>query len=159
MTGPVLGIGAAPLACSDRRNRLTWHQSQSGAKAGGLTLDPRAVERWVDEQVEPALKTSGVPGAVVVVVQRKGVVLNKGYGLADVAAETPVNADVTLFQTASIGKTMTAIVTTQLLEEGVLDLDEDVNRYLKSAQVTRARSDDSDDSLCRPHQFKGAFYE
>jgi CubicO group peptidase (beta-lactamase class C family) len=111
-------------------------QETTGADAGALTLDPRAVERWVDEQVEPALKTSGIPGAVVVVVQRTGVVLNKGYGLADVAGKTPVNAAVTLFQTASIGKTMTAIVTTQLLEEGVLDLDEDVNRYLKSARVS-----------------------
>lgn len=111
-------------------------QDTARAKTGALTLDPRAVESWVDEQVEPALKTSGLPGALVVVVQRAGVVLNKGYGLADLATKTPVNANVTLFQTASIGKTMTAIVTTQLLEEGVLDLDEDVNRYLKSAHVS-----------------------
>jgi len=111
-------------------------QDATGAGAGALILDPQAVERWVDEQVEPALETSGIPGAVVVVVQRNGVVLNKGYGLADVAAKTPVDADVTLFQIASIGKTMTAIITAQLVEEGVLDLDEDVNRYLESARVS-----------------------
>lgn len=109
---------------------------EARAQTGALTLDRQAVETWVDGQVEPALKTSGIPGALVVVVQRSAVVLNKGYGLADVANQTPVNADLTLFDTASIGKSMTAIITAQLMDEGVLDLDQDVNRYLKSAQIS-----------------------
>ncbi len=101
-----------------------------------VVLDPNVVERWVDSLVEPALKSSGVPGAVVVVVQRSAVVLNKGYGVADVVARTPVNADVTLFNTASIGKSFTAIIVEQLLAEGALDLDGDVNRYLKTGSIT-----------------------
>ena len=35
-----------------------------------------------------------------------------------------------------MGKGMSAIIVEQLIEEGVLDLDEDVNRYLKSAKVS-----------------------
>ncbi|MEO8450901.1 MAG: serine hydrolase domain-containing protein [Gemmatimonadota bacterium] len=101
----------------------------------GVVLDPRVVEQWVDSVVKPALATFGSPGAVVVVVQRSGIVLNKGYGVSDVANRTPFNADATLFQTASLGKTMTAVITNQLVDEGVLDLDEDINHYLKSAQV------------------------
>ena len=85
------------------------------------------VERWADSLIKPALATFGSPGAVIVVVQRNGVVLSKAYGLADVANRTPFTANATLFSTASLGKPMTALITTQLVDEGVLDLDQDVN--------------------------------
>lgn len=99
-------------------------------------LDPKAVEAWADATVIPAMQKSGVPGALVVVVRRNGVVLSKGYGYADVARKIPVRADTTQFDIASIGKSMTAVVTEQLLDEGKLNLDEDINHYLKSAKVT-----------------------
>ena len=101
-----------------------------------LPIDSASVEAWADALVKPALAGSGVPGALVVVVQRSRILLNKGYGFADLAAKTPVDAERTLFNTASIGKSMTAMIVAQLLEEGVLDLDEDVNRYLTSARVS-----------------------
>ena len=104
--------------------------------AGRVPLDRDAVERWVDGQVGPALKSSGIPAALVVVVQRSGIVLNKAYGLSDVANHTPADASTTLFEYASIGKTMTAVIASQLIDEGVLDLDQAVNRYLKTAQVS-----------------------
>jgi CubicO group peptidase (beta-lactamase class C family) len=83
----------------------------------------------------PALEKSGVPGAIVVVVNRAGILLNKGYGVSDVAAKTPVDPDRSLFNTASVGKSMTGLIVAQLLEEGVLTLDVDVNRYLTSARI------------------------
>ena len=81
------------------------------------------------------MKRSGVPGVVVVVVRHDKVVLSKGYGIANLADGTPVRADRTLFDIASIGKSMTAVVVEQLIDEGRLNLDEDVNHYLKSAHV------------------------
>lgn len=103
---------------------------------GAVTLDRNAVDRWVDGQVESALKTSGIPGALVVVVQRSGVVLNKAYGLSNVAAGTRADPEATLLEYASIGKTMTAAIAAQLIDEGVLDPDQDVNYYLKTAGVS-----------------------
>jgi CubicO group peptidase (beta-lactamase class C family) len=82
------------------------------------------------------MKDSGVPGIVVVIVRSDRVVLSKGYGLADIAQRTPMRADATLLDIASIGKSMTAVIASQLIDEGVLDLDEDVNRYLKTFHVT-----------------------
>ncbi|MEZ4585181.1 MAG: serine hydrolase domain-containing protein [Gemmatimonadales bacterium] len=92
---------------------------------------------WADSLViePPALATSGSPGALLVVVRRDGVVVNRAYGLADVAAGRPASATETLFQLASIGKTMTAAIAAQLIDEGVLDPDVDVNRYLRTARV------------------------
>jgi len=113
----------------------------SGAVAAGAqpALERGAVESYVDSQILPALKQSGVPGAVVVIVRRAGTVLAKGYGVADLNRHMPVDPDRTLFDIASIGKTMTAIVTLQLVDEGRLDLDTDVDRYLKSASVRGPR--------------------
>ena len=105
------------------------------ARADSLVLNPSTAEAWVDRLVKPALAGSGVPGALVVIVQRSRVILNKGYGLADVAAGAPVDAGRTLFNTASIGKSLTAMITAQLLDDGGLDLDVDVNRYLTSARI------------------------
>lgn len=99
------------------------------------TPDSAEVRAWADGQVLPALEKSGVPGAIVVVVNRAGILLNKGYGVSDIAAKTPVDPDRTLFNTASVGKSMTGLIVAQLLEERVLELDVDVNRYLKSARI------------------------
>jgi CubicO group peptidase (beta-lactamase class C family) len=104
--------------------------------AAAPVLDPARVEAWTDGQVAPALRLSGVPGAVVVVVRHDRVILSKGYGIADRTRAMPLRADATLLDIASIGKSMTALITSQLIDEGMLDLDEDVNHYLKSAQVT-----------------------
>src|SRR5262245_819263 len=102
----VAGAGASP--------------QDSGARHGPVVLDRAAVERWMDARVGPALEKSGIPGAIVVVVQRSSVVLNKGYGVSDLATGAKVDPERTLFNLASIGKSMTAIIVSQLLEEGVL---------------------------------------
>jgi CubicO group peptidase (beta-lactamase class C family) len=109
------------------------------ARPAPPVLDSARVETWVDARVLPALRLSGVPGAVVVIVRHDGVILSKGYGLADARRAIPLRADATLFDIASIGKSMTALIASQLIDEGVLKLDEDVNHYLKSAQVTGPR--------------------
>ncbi|HKP28833.1 MAG TPA: serine hydrolase domain-containing protein [Gemmatimonadales bacterium] len=101
----------------------------------GVALDSAAVRTWADGLVIPAMEKSGVPGAIVVVVNRAGVLLNKGYGISDIATKTPVNPDRTLFNTASVGKSMTGLIVAQLLEEGLLTLDIDVNRYLTSTRI------------------------
>ncbi len=99
-------------------------------------IDGARVQAWMDAQVPPALRLSGVPGAVVVIVRHDAVIFSKGYGLADIRRAIPLRADTTLLDIASIGKSMTALIASQLIDEGVLKLDEDVNHYLKSAQVT-----------------------
>ncbi len=122
----VLAAASAASACAS---------AMAQAQPAPPVLDSARVETWVDAQVLPALRLSGVPGAVVVIVRHDGVILSKGYGLADARLAFPLRADVTLLDTASIGKSMTALIASQLIDEGVLKLDEDVNHYLKSAQV------------------------
>ena len=74
--------------------------------------------------------TGDVAGAVVVVVKDGETLLHKGYGYADVAARKPVDPATTLFRTGSVSKLTTWTAVMQLVEQGKLDLDADVNGYL-----------------------------
>ncbi|MBL8266654.1 serine hydrolase, partial [Steroidobacter sp.] len=88
------------------------------------------VEAWLDGYVPYALQTSGVAGAVVVVVKGGQVLVQKGYGYSDVAARKPVDPELTLFRPGSISKLFTWTAVMQQVEQGKLDLDADVNQYL-----------------------------
>jgi CubicO group peptidase (beta-lactamase class C family) len=70
-----------------------------------------------------------VPGASIAFVHDGRVAWTRTYGVA--APGVPVTAD-TLFQAASISKPLTALAVLHLVEQGRLDLDTDVNRYLKT---------------------------
>ena len=54
----------------------------------------------------------------------------KGYGYADLAKRTPITADGTLFRIGSTSKLFTWTAVMQLVEQGKLTLDTDVNQYL-----------------------------
>jgi CubicO group peptidase (beta-lactamase class C family) len=75
-----------------------------------------------------------VPGVSVAVVNQGRIEWARGYGLADVAEKRPVTTE-TRFQAASISKSVAAIAALDLVEEGKLDLDRNVNDYLKSWKV------------------------
>ena len=76
------------------------------------------------------LERSDIAGASVLVMKDGNVLLAKGYGYADVKSKKPVDPTSTIFRLASISKLFTWISVMQLEEQGKLDLDTDVNRYL-----------------------------
>ena len=87
-------------------------------------------ETWLDGMMPSALRMAGVPGAVVVLVKDGKPLVQKGYGYADWDKSAPVDAARTLFRPGSISKLFTWTAVMQLVEQGKLDLDADVNRYL-----------------------------
>jgi CubicO group peptidase (beta-lactamase class C family) len=99
-----------------------------GSDTAPLTRED--LEAWLDGFVPYALATGDVAGAVVVVVKDGSTLLQKGYGYADVAARKPVDPATTLFRTGSVSKLTTWTAVMQLVEQGRLDLDADVNGYL-----------------------------
>jgi len=77
-----------------------------------------------------AIERGDVAGAVVAVVKNGEVMFAKGYGLADVEKHKPVDAERTMFRPGSISKLFTWTAVMQLVEQGKLNLDHDVNEYL-----------------------------
>lgn len=69
-------------------------------------------------------------GAAVTIVKDGEVVVQQGYGYADVDEEQLVDADETIFRIASVSKSLTAVAVMQLVEQGLIDLDADIQTYL-----------------------------
>src|SRR6185295_17371173 len=88
------------------------------------------VEAWLDGFLPYAMNRGDIAGGVIVVVKDGRVLLQKGYGYADVATRRPVDPERTLFRVGSISKLFTGTAVLQLVEQGKLDLDRDVNAYL-----------------------------
>jgi len=83
------------------------------------------------QSIPDRLRLHHVPGAAIAVISAGQVIAEHGYGLRRAGSHSAVTAE-TRFQAASISKPVTALATLQLVERGVLNLDEDVNRYLRS---------------------------
>lgn len=75
-----------------------------------------------------------VPGVSIAIVEDGNIKWAKGYGMANTDTETKVDVN-TIFQAGSISKPVAALSTLKLVEEGKLDLDTDVNTYLKDWQI------------------------
>ncbi|MDA3804097.1 serine hydrolase [Clavibacter sp. CT19] len=101
---------------------------------GGHDLQKDDVDAWLDGVVGAALPTTGIPGAAVSVVADGKVLTSRGYGLADTGTESgsarPVDPADTLFRVGSVSKVVSATAVMQLVEEGRLELDADVQQYL-----------------------------
>ena len=84
----------------------------------------------VDELMEEKVTEANIPNAAVSIVFDGEIIFEKGYGFADIESETPVNPETSLFRIGSISKLMTWTAVMQLVEQGKLDLDTDVNEYI-----------------------------
>ena len=93
-------------------------------------LTQREVGSWADGFMLYALIRGDVAGAVVVVVKDGAVLFERGYGYSDMTARKPVDPDQTLFRIGSTSKIFTWTAVMQLVEQGKLDLDADINGYL-----------------------------
>src|SRR5205823_5984985 len=94
------------------------------------TLDKVDLESCLDGFMPYALDTGDIAGGVVAVVKDGELLFTKGYGYSDVAAHEPVDPDKTLFRPGSVSKLFTWTAVMQLVGQGKLDLDRDVNTYL-----------------------------
>ncbi len=84
----------------------------------------------VDELVESALKTWKVPGAALAIVHGDAPVYLSGYGVRDTAEKQPVTPD-TLFPIASCTKAFTATAIAMLADDGKMDWDDPVRKYVE----------------------------
>lgn len=72
-----------------------------------------------------------IPGLSIAVIQNYKIAWAKGYGIANDSAKIPVT-EKTLFQAASISKSLNSVGVLKLLQDKKLDLNTDINVYLKS---------------------------
>lgn len=103
--------------------------AQDSAPASG-PIDRADLESWLDGFMPYALAQGDLAGAVVTVVADGEILLSKGYGYADLETRAPVDPDATLFRPGSVSKLVTWTAVMQLVDDGLVDLDADINTYL-----------------------------
>tara|TARA_B100001123_G_scaffold16879_1_gene18901 strand:- start:2328 stop:3488 length:1161 start_codon:yes stop_codon:yes gene_type:complete len=106
-------ISSLPLAAADVLENLP-----------GLK-NPTPLDKFILE----SMKEAKVPGLAALTLKEGKILWAGYYGWANIEEKIPVTQD-TLFQLASISKTVTACMIMQQVEKGELDLDVDVNTYL-----------------------------
>lgn len=81
--------------------------------------------------IEDRMKELNIPGLSIAVMNNGVIEWAKGYGIADSTENRKVTTK-TVFQAGSISKPVAATRIHQLVEEGVINLDTNVNEYLTS---------------------------
>ncbi len=100
-------------------------------------LDAAALQRDLAGVVAEEMAPRHLVGAVVVVVDREGVILAEGYGHADLDQQTSVRPEYTTFRAASVSKLFTTTAVMQLVERGSIDLDLELAAYIEGLELPR----------------------
>jgi len=93
-------------------------------------LTPQDVTAFLDGFLPLQLQRDDVAGATISVYQNGQPLILKGYGYADFKKKTPVDPVVTTFRPGSISKLFTYVSMMQLVEQGKLNLDANIQQYL-----------------------------
>ncbi len=122
----------AQSASSDKKS--DWNQIQERIKCVENNLLPPVRikgEPTGRMNIAERMKHYNVPGVSVAVINNGKIEWAKGYGVREAGTNLPVTAE-TLFQAGSISKPVAAMGALRMVQDGKLDLDEDVNKKLAS---------------------------
>jgi serine beta-lactamase-like protein LACTB len=98
-----------------------------GADDGGGKYQPlvQAMRQWLNEEIEE----KAIPAISWALVEDQKLVWAQGHGYQDPARKTAATAD-TVYRVGSVSKPITALFLMMLAEQGLIDLDAPVQRYL-----------------------------
>ncbi len=100
-----------------------------------VVINPDELQAFADTFFAEQMETLHIPGVTMVYVQGDEVVYTSGYGYANLETAAPVDTASHVVRIGSVSKLFVATAVMQLLEQGELDLDTDINQYLTSFQL------------------------
>ncbi|MCM3782401.1 beta-lactamase family protein [Neobacillus mesonae] len=98
-------------------------------------LNAANVKAFADAYFANPALSGKLVGGLAVVVKDGNVLLNEGYGYADLESKTKIDPNRTLFRMASITKAVTATAVMQLVERREIDLTQDITAYMPGVKV------------------------
>jgi CubicO group peptidase (beta-lactamase class C family) len=113
-----------------QENRVASDGKAATALSQQGPTDPAEMEAFLDGLFAKDMEENHIVGAAVAVVKDGQLFFTKGYGYADLENKIPVDPEKTIFRTGSVGKVITWTAVMQLVEQGKLDLNADINTYL-----------------------------
>ena len=129
---------AAPKAAGPKGGAPTATAVTTPTLATPSLDDTAALGDFIDGIMKAHVEELRIPGAVVAIIKNGKVLYAKGYGSQDIAKSIPVDPATSLFRIGSTSKLFTWTAVMQLVEQGKLDLDGDVNSYLKTFKIKDA---------------------
>ena len=100
------------------------------------------LKEYITWLAKKEMKKNQVVGLSIAIVDGQKIVWAQGFGYADKKAKKPATAE-TVYRIGSISKLFTAMATMQLAEQGRIDIDQPLQRYLPQFSV-KTRFSDSD---------------
>lgn len=94
----------------------------------------------IDQKVPQLLHDFSIPGAAIAIIEDGEIILQKGYGFADLEKGVKVTTK-TGFNIASISKTMAAWGVMKLVQDGKIDLDAPAEKYLTRWHLPASKFD------------------
>ena len=119
-----------PIAPTLQTQTVETQQSPAPPQNGAPQLTASDVEAFLDGVIPLQLDREDIAGATVAIVKDGKLLFAKGYGYSDVASKKPISPEETMFRPGSVSKLFTWTSVMQLVEQGKLDLDRDVNEYI-----------------------------
>jgi CubicO group peptidase (beta-lactamase class C family) len=98
--------------------------------AAAHALDAHDLHAWLDGLLPYSMQRGDIAGGVIAVVKDGEVLFQEGYGYSDVEKRIPMDPEKTLIRAGSTSKLFTWTAVMQLVEQGKIDLDRDVDQYL-----------------------------
>src|SRR5580765_7348600 len=111
------------LVCALCLASISFLRSQAAVDATANVSDGAAMQRLLDQYK--------VPGVSIAIIKDFKIAATFVYGIADVETGAKVTAE-TMFQAASISKTVAAMASLKAVQDGKFTLDQNVNTILKS---------------------------
>lgn len=100
---------------------------------GGAVAFPFAADaqqtQAIDAPLRAAVDAKEIAGVVAMAANRKGVIYQGAFGMADLGEARPLQMD-SLFRIASMTKAITSTAAMQLVDQGRLSIDDPVEKYL-----------------------------
>ena len=129
MTLVILLSTAGPAMTQE--NGVVSGRDVPNAPSEGLgPTGPAELETFLDELFAKQMDEYHIAGAAISIVKDGKLLFAKGYGYADLEKGIPVDPEQTVFRIGSVTKLFTWTAVMQLVEQGRLDLDADINTYL-----------------------------
>jgi CubicO group peptidase (beta-lactamase class C family) len=91
--------------------------------------NPQSLSGTIDSLVQTEMQDSGVPGMTVALAKNGAMLYSRGYGVTDLSTGQATETT-TIFEIGSITKQFTAALIMRLQEQGRLQLDDSVTKYL-----------------------------
>jgi methyl acetate hydrolase len=109
---------------------VTGHSGIVGAAlVGAARLQNSPGGAAIDAVLRGAVERHDVPGVVALVTDRRRVLYQGAFGVADISTGRALTTDA-LFRIASMTKPVTSMAAMQLIEQGLFSLDDPVEKYL-----------------------------